>query len=106
MSALVRFVVHPEESPHLEQGLRGSAHISQVIELAAECGFALCLEYLRSASKELFAPWWPWSGRERAWCRAFLFTQNAKSKMPAQHLSGRLSLISVLAKTVLELLLT
>ena len=84
MSALVRFVAHAEESPHLQQRLRGSAHASQVVELAAECGFVLSLEELRKASKELCAPWWPWSGRERAWCRAF-FTPNTKSEKPAQH---------------------
>ena len=74
MSALVRFVAHAEESPHLQQRLRGSAHVSQVIDLAAECGFVLNLEELRKAFKELCAPWWPWwpwSGRDRAWCRAF-----------------------------------
>ena len=84
MSALVRFVAHAEESPHLQQRLRGSAHVSQVIELAAECGFVLSLEELRSASKKLCAPWWPWSGRERAWRQAF-FTQSAKSVKPAQY---------------------
>ena len=84
MSALVRFVAHAEESPHLQQRLRGSAHVSQVIELAAECGFVLSLEELRSASKELCAPWWPWAGRGHAWRRTF-FTQNAKSEKPAQH---------------------
>ena len=71
MSALVRFVTHAEESPHLQQRLRGSAHVSQVIELAAECGFVLSLGELRSASKELCAPWWPWVGRNHSWCRAF-----------------------------------
>ena len=84
MSALVRFVAHAEESPHLQQRLRGSAHASQVVELAAECGFVVSLEELRKASKELCAPWWPWAGRERAWCRAF-FTPNTKSEKPAQH---------------------
>ena len=83
MSALVRFVAHAEESPHLQQRLRGSAHASQVIELAAECGFMLSVEELRKASKELYAPWWPWSGRERAWCRAF-FTPSTKSEKPVQ----------------------
>lgn len=84
MSELFRFTAHAEESPHLQKRLRGSAHVSQVIELAAECGFVLSLEELRKASKELVAPWWPWTGRERAWCRAF-FTQNAKSETSAQH---------------------
>ena len=83
MSELVCFVAHAEESPHLQQRLRGSAHASQVIELAAECGFVLSLEELRKASKELNAPWWPWSGREHSWCRAF-FTKNAKPEKPAQ----------------------
>ena len=84
MSALVRFLAHAEESPHLQQRLRGSAHASQVIELAAECGFALGFEELRKASKELCAPWWPWSGRERSWRRAF-FTPNTKSETSAKH---------------------
>ena len=84
MSALVRFVAHAEESPHLQQRLRGSAHASQVIELAAECGFVVSLEELRKASKELCKPWCPCWGRGRAWCRAF-FTQNAKPEKPAQH---------------------
>ena len=84
MSALVRFLAHAEESPHLQQRLRGSAHASQVIELAAECGFMLELKELRSASKELCASWWPWSGRDRAWRQAF-FTQSAKSVKPGQH---------------------
>ena len=78
MSALVRFVAHAEESPHLQQRLRGSAHASQVVELAAECGFVVSLEELRKASKELYASWWPWTGRERAWCRAFF---HSKSKV-------------------------
>ena len=69
MSALVRIVAYVEEIPHLQQRLRGSAHASQVIELAAECGFVLSLEELRKASKELCAAWWPWSGRERACAR-------------------------------------
>ena len=56
MSALARFVAHAEESTHLQQRLRGSAHASQVIELAAECGFVLSLEELRKASRELCAP--------------------------------------------------
>ena len=84
MSALLRFAAHAEESPHLQQRLRGSAHASQVIELAAECGFVLSLEELREGFKELCAPWWPWSGREPAWCRGF-FTQKSKSERSAQH---------------------
>ena len=71
MSALVRFVARAEESPHLQQRLMGSAHASQVVELAAECGIELSFDELRSAWKDLREPWWPWSGRSRAWCRTF-----------------------------------
>ena len=71
MSALVPFVAHAEESPQLQQRLRDSAHAIHVIDLAVDCGYALSLEELRLASRDLCAPWLPWSGRGRDWRRAF-----------------------------------
>ena len=71
MSTLVPFVAHAEESPQVQQRLRGLVHAIQVIDLAVDCGFALSLEELRSASRDLCAPWWPWSGRGHDWRRAF-----------------------------------
>ena len=67
MSALVRFAARAEESPRLQQRLRGSAHASHVVDLALECGIELSLEELRSAWKDLGEPWWPWSGRSRGY---------------------------------------
>lgn len=84
ISALVCFVAHAEESPHLQQSLCGSGHISQVIELAAECGFVLSLEALCSVSKEVCAPWWLCSDRGSAWCCAFS-TQNEESEKRSQN---------------------
>ena len=83
VSGLARFVSCADESPHLQQRLRGSAHASQVVDLAGECGIELSFEELRSASDELSASWWPWSGKSRAWCRAF-FSQNAKNVRATQ----------------------
>lgn len=43
----------------------------QIVALAIDLGYSVSVKDLRNVSRDLCAPWWPWSQKGNAWRRAF-----------------------------------
>lgn len=70
-SELEGFVDHLECTPGDQQRLSMATTPAQITALAAELGFTVTVQELRQVSRELCAPWWPWSEKGNAWRRSF-----------------------------------
>jgi len=71
MSDLRSFVAAAELDCVLQQQLNAAPSPAAIVELAEEQGFLIAIKELRAASRDLCAPWWPWTEKGRAWRRAF-----------------------------------
>lgn len=70
-SDLEGFVAHLESTPADQQIVSRAATPEQITALAAQLGFTVTVQELRQVSRELCAPWWPWSEKGHAWRRSF-----------------------------------
>ncbi|QNI65433.1 putative nif11-like leader peptide domain protein [Synechococcus sp. A15-44] len=71
MSALRSWVAACNSRSDLQQAIRRCTSPQEIIDLAAGDGYGISLKALRSCSRELTAPYWPWSEKGHVWRRAF-----------------------------------
>ena len=70
-SALEAFIDALERSPEHQQRVSEAPTPQQIEALADDLGYSVSAQDLRVVSRDLCAPWWPWSEKGRAWRRTF-----------------------------------
>lgn len=60
-----RFAVRVERDPALRRSVAVASSPSSLVGLAASLGLSITTGDLRRASRDLAAPYWPWSARGR-----------------------------------------
>jgi len=69
--SLITFCKLLEQDKALQLKVKEAKHPKQIIEFAASCGCIVSSRELRLWSKELTAPYFPWSQMGNEWRRKF-----------------------------------
>jgi predicted ribosomally synthesized peptide with nif11-like leader len=65
------FVRRVEADPELQVALAACDGPEGIVQIAASVGLVISRDDLRSVSRELSAPYWPWAAKGHQWRRAF-----------------------------------